>query len=74
MKELREDSLFWHRLWIDIGRPPTGIVAAVMRNTRYKYHKAVKDIKRNDLNVRKAKLAKWQMNRMGEHYGMNSNG
>ena len=29
----------------------------IMRNTRYKYHKAVKDIKRNDLNVRKAKLA-----------------
>ena len=28
-----------------------------MRNTRYKYHKAVKDIKKNDLNVRKAKLA-----------------
>ena len=28
-----------------------------MRNTRYKYHKAVKDIKRNYLNVRKAKLA-----------------
>ena len=50
-------SLFWHRLWVDIGRPPTGVVATVMRNTRYKYHKAVKDIKRNDLNVRKAKLA-----------------
>ena len=57
VKELREDSLFWHRLWIDIGRPQTGVVATVMRNTRYKYHKAVKDIKKNDLNVRKAKLA-----------------
>ena len=57
MKELREDSLFWHRLWVDIGRPQTGVVATVMRNTRYKYHKAVKDIKKNDLNVRKAKLA-----------------
>ena len=57
MKELREISLFWHRLWIDIGRPQTGVVATVMRNTRYKYHKAVKDIKKNDLNVRKAKLA-----------------
>ena len=41
----------------DIGRQPTGVVAAVMRNTRYKYYKAVKDIKRNYLNVRKAKLA-----------------
>ena len=57
VKELREDSLFWHRLWVDIGRPQTGVVATVMRNTRYKYHKAVKDIKKNDLNVRKAKLA-----------------
>ena len=57
VKELREDSLFWHRLWIYIGRPQTGVVATVMRNTRYKYHKAVKDIKKNDLNVRKAKLA-----------------
>ena len=57
VKELREDSLFWHRLWVDIGRLPTGVVAAAMRNARYKYQKAVKDIKRNDLNVRKAKLA-----------------
>ena len=57
VKELREDSLFWHRLWVDIGRPQTGVVTTVMRNTRYKYHKAVKDIKKNDLNVRKAKLA-----------------
>ena len=57
VKELREDSLFWHRLWVDIGRPQTGVVATVMRNTRYKYNKAVKDIKKNDLNVRKAKLA-----------------
>ena len=29
-----------------------------MRSTKYKYHKAVKDIKRNDLNVRKVKLVK----------------
>ena len=35
VKELREDSLFWHRLLVDIGRPPTGVVAAAMRNTRY---------------------------------------
>ena len=34
-----------------------GVVAAVVRNTSYNYHKAVKDIFRNDLNVRKAKLA-----------------
>ena len=33
---------------VDIGRPQTGVVAAVMRNTRYTYHKAVKYIKRND--------------------------
>ena len=57
VNKLREDSLFWHRLWVDIGQPQTGVVAAVMRNTRYTYHKAVKGIKRNDLNVRKAKLA-----------------
>ena len=35
VKELREDSLFWHRLWVDISRPQTGVVATVMRNTRY---------------------------------------
>ena len=32
VKELCEDSLFWHRLWVDIGRLPTGVVATLGTN------------------------------------------
>ena len=27
---LRNDSLFWHILWVDNGRPPTGVITSVM--------------------------------------------
>ena len=57
VKALRVDSLFWHRLWVDMGRPQGGAVAGVLRNTRYKYYKVVKTIKTNQFNIRKAKLA-----------------
>ena len=46
VEPLRQDSLFWHAVWISCGRPPTGALANLMRFTRAKYHRAVKDIKR----------------------------
>jgi hypothetical protein len=54
---LRKDSLFWHNLWASCGRPRCGTVADVMRQTRRKYHHAVKSITKNQEQSRLIKLA-----------------
>ena len=57
IKFLREDALFWHSVWTDVGKPSTGALAMVMRHTRAKYHKATTQAKRNRELGRNAKLA-----------------
>ena len=57
IKPLRDDSLFWHWLWKEAGRPPTGVLASVMRNTRAKYHRTVKLHKREELKFRRCTIA-----------------
>jgi len=44
---LRDQSLFWHNLWSDCGRPHQGLVADIMRKTRARYHLAVRYVKKN---------------------------
>ena len=41
----RRDSIFWHKLWVEAGRPPTGVVADIMRRTRRDYHKIVRQLR-----------------------------
>ena len=43
VKPLRDDALFWHHVWKDAGKPSAGALAGIMRNTRAKYHRAVKE-------------------------------
>ena len=57
IKPLREESIFWHSVWKDAGSPPSGALAGIMRNTRAKYHKAVKLHKRNLDNYRNSMIA-----------------
>ena len=64
IKPLRQDSLWWHWLWIECGKPQTGVVANIMRSTRAKYHKAVKNLK--------YAANKKRMNRMAEHISNNN--
>ena len=37
--------------------PPAGSLSMIMRNTRARYHRAVRDLKRNQAELRKSKLA-----------------
>ena len=48
VQPLRDKSMFWHHLWIEGGRPRTGIVADIMRRTRAAYHYAIRKIKRDE--------------------------
>ena len=43
----KEKSLFWHDLWVQCGRPKTGVVSDIMRRTRTDYHRAIRHVKKN---------------------------
>ncbi len=64
-KPLREKAIFWHNLWKDNGKPDSGIITDIMRSTRKKYHKQVKELKRNQRQYRYNRLAEAVVNGNG---------
>jgi hypothetical protein len=54
---LRQKSLFWHGLWIDCGRPRSGVVADCMRRTRAAYHYAIRQARRDEENIVRERIA-----------------
>lgn len=44
----KSKSLFWHNIWLECGKPKTGIIADIMRKTRALYHYAVRNVKKNE--------------------------
>jgi len=43
----KSQSVFWHGIWVDCGRPRSGYVANIMRKTRSAYHYAIRNAKKN---------------------------
>ena len=46
--QLLEESIFWHDLWADCGRPQTGVVADTMHCSRAACHCAICSIRKNE--------------------------
>ena len=44
----RRQSMFWHDIWVDCGRPRSGYVADIMRKTRSAYHYAIRNARRHE--------------------------
>jgi hypothetical protein len=57
--------MFWHKIWIDCGRPRTGTVADIMRRTRASYHYAVRSVKRNEQHIIRQRFAEAVLNGNG---------
>ena len=57
VKPFRDKSIFWHNLWMECGRPMTGVVAESMRRTRAAYHYAIRRIKKDEDNIIRERLA-----------------
>ena len=47
----KDDSLFWHSVWLSAGRPTSGGLFTVMKWTRNKYHTAVRRHKRESNKI-----------------------
>ena len=48
---LRQNSMFWHNLWVDCGRNHCGAVADIMRRTRATYHYAVRSVRKREQEI-----------------------
>lgn len=57
VREVRETAIFWHNLWKDVGSPRQGAVADIRRNTRAKYHLALKKLRADNEIAENNKLA-----------------
>ena len=47
----RSNSLFWHNMWVECGKPRTGVVYDIMRQTRARYHYAIRYARRHENDI-----------------------
>jgi len=47
VKDYKDKSIFWHKLWKENGSPNNGILFDIRRKTRWEYHRILKIVKRN---------------------------
>lgn len=57
VRPYKDKSIFWHKLWLDCGRPRAGQVADCMRRTRAAYHYALRHIRRNADEITRNRFA-----------------
>ena len=53
----REQSLFWHWIWCEAGRPYNGDIYNIMKRTRHTYHYTVRRLKKSKTQAIRLKLA-----------------
>ena len=57
VKQAREQSLLWHFMWQQSGRPNHGHIYQIMKTTRHRYHYSVRWCKKNTQQIQRSKLA-----------------
>lgn len=62
VRPFREDSLFWHSVWVSAGRPNNTVLHQIMKSTRAKYHFAIKTIRKLENEMRKDKMLQDSLN------------
>ena len=56
MEPYRVESVHWHKLWLELGRPSTGPVHDAMVKSRTRYHHSIRRIKRQEQEIRSKRL------------------
>ena len=56
VEPLRQAALFWHSVWVSLGRPPVGQARMVMVRTRSKYHYAIRAVKAREEEIKRQRL------------------
>ena len=53
IKQYQVKALLWHKIWKSNDSPAVGFIADIRRKTRNDYHKAIKDLKNNQDNLKR---------------------
>ena len=56
VKPYKDDSFFWHQVWVSAGRPINNVLHSVMKRTRNLYHFHLKKCKKAENSIRRNKL------------------
>ena len=51
------NALFWHKYWVDRGRPDDGVIANIRRDARALYHKIRKDVIKHQGMIQSDKIS-----------------
>ena len=54
---LKSKANFWHKVWIEAGRPSSGVLFQIKKRTRSKLKFEVRKLKRREKYIRRSKLA-----------------
>ena len=57
VREARDKAILWHNIWKENDRPKNGIIFEIRKNTRSDYHKAIKELSRENNMINKNKIA-----------------
>lgn len=57
VRSFRQQTIFWHNIWKECGRPYDGWVADIRRHTRFNYHQAIKITRHNKSNFVRGNVA-----------------
>ena len=58
----RDKAMFWHNVWMDMGRPHDGSVAQIRRSSRAKYHQAIRAAVRDENTYIKGRIVRCMLN------------
>ena len=56
VEPFRDKALFWQAIWKSCGSPNTGVVTAVRRRTRALYHRAIKQCRQQEREIKNRKI------------------
>ena len=57
IRPLKNDSIFWHWLWRECGKPSEGIIVDIYKRCKKRYHYAIKNLKKQENILRNARMA-----------------
>ena len=57
VQPFRDKSLFWHRMWLDCGRPRSGVVFECMKRSRLAYHYAIRKVRKDAESIKSERVA-----------------
>jgi len=57
VRPFREQAMLWHSIWKSNGSPHTGVIADIRRQSRARYHQALRRVRKHEESLRSLRMA-----------------